>query len=574
MQIDFLTLACFRDHLDTLLGARVQAVVLPDDLSVGLELYAGRRVYLLASAQPQAPRVLLVPDKPRRGVEAETPLLLLLRKWVRWSRLVDVTQPPWERVLMLHFEGRGGACRLVIELVGRYSNVILVGPGGDILEAVKHVGPRMTRYRTTLPSHPYQLPPPPPGRHTPTELTVADWTGLLARADVEERLDSWLVAGLVGVSPPLGREIAVRATGDPAATVGAATPRALGQAVGELFAPLENGWWAPHVALDEEGAVIAFTPYEPRQFERREAVPDISQAMWRYYEGRGMADPYAAARESVQAVIDETAARLERRLARVEGQAMDAEAVQGLRVAGELLLTYQDRAAPGAAEATLPDYEGQPRAIALDPELTPVENAQAYFRRYDKARRAAERVPALVRGLKTQRAYLEQLDADLALAESRPEIDAVREALAEAGWASRGRRARRFKSSSASQLSGPRRFEVQGFPIFVGRNARQNEQVTFGRAGPEDLWLHVRGLAGAHVVVKRGRQPLPDEVLQRAAELAAYYSRARDSETQVPVDVTERRFVRRVRGAYPGLVKYRDERTLWVRMEDIEIPDA
>jgi predicted ribosome quality control (RQC) complex YloA/Tae2 family protein len=123
-------------------------------------------------------------------------------------------------------------------------------------------------------------------------------------------------------------------------------------------------------------------------------------------------------------------------------------------------------------------------------------------------------------------------------------------------------------------LSGPRRFEVQGFPIFVGRNARQNEQVTFERAGPEDLWLHVRGLPGAHVVIKRGRQPLPDEVLQRAAELAAYYSRARDSETQVPVDVTERRFVRRVRGRYPGLVKYRDERTLWVRMEDIDIPDA
>jgi predicted ribosome quality control (RQC) complex YloA/Tae2 family protein len=453
--------------------------------------------------------------------------------------------------------------------------VILVGPEGEILEAVKHVGPKMTRYRVTLPAHPYQLPPPPPGRHKPTGLDLAGWTGALARADVDERLDSWLVGGLVGVSPLLAREIAARATGNSEAMVGAATPSALGQAVQELFAPLENGWWAPHVALDEEGAVMAFTPYEPRQFERSEPVPDISQAMCRYYEGRGMADPYAAARESVQALIDETAARLERRLARVGGQVVDEEELQALRLAGELLLTYQDRVGPGAAEVTLPDYDGQARAIPLDPELSPVENAQAYFRRYDKARRAAEQIPALIRGLKTQRAYLEQLDADLALAESRPEIDAVREALAEAGWASRGRRrARRFKSSSAGQLSGPRRFEVQGFPIFVGRNARQNEQVTFERAGPEDLWLHVRGLPGAHVVIKRGRQPLPDEVLQRAAELAAYYSRARDSETQVPVDVTERRFVRRVRGRYPGLVKYRDERTLWVRMEDIDIPDA
>jgi len=559
MQVDFITLACLHDHLDSLLGARVQGVLLPDERSLALELYAGRRLQLLASAESQAPRMLLVPETPRRGVETETSLLLLLRKWVRGARLVDVSQPPWERVLILHFSGRAGECQLVAELMGRYSNLILVGPDGTVLEAIKHVGPRMSRTRTTLPGHPYQLPAPPPNRRPALGLNIFDWAHRLAQADADEPLHRWLMGRFLGISKLVAQEIAARATGDPAARVGAAEPQALFASVVELFGPLENGWWQPHVALDEAGGVMAFTPYEPRQFARVEPVTDISEAMWRFFEARGLADPYAAARQAVQGVIDEAGGRLNRRLKRMQAQAVDEQDVQDLRVAGELLLTYQGQVERGAQEITLTDYEGQPRVIRLDPTMTAVENAQAYFRRYDKARRGGEQIPALLKELQTEQAYLEQLEADLMLAESRPEIDAVREALTAAGWASKRRHA-------AGQVEGPRRFQVGGFPILVGRNARQNEHVTFERAGPEDLWLHVRGLPGAHVVIKRGRQTVPEPVIQRAAELAAYYSRARHSETQVSVDVTERRFVRRVRGKYPGLVTYRNERTLWVKV--------
>jgi predicted ribosome quality control (RQC) complex YloA/Tae2 family protein len=566
MQVDFLTLACLHDYLDSLLGARVQGVLLPDERSLALELYAGRRLQLLASAESQAPRMLLVPEAPRRGVGAETPLLLLLRKWVRGARLVDVTQPPWERVLIMHFSGRAGDCQLVVELMGRYSNIILVGPEGTVLEAVKHVGPKMSRTRTTLPGHPYQLPAQPPNRRPPLGLNLFEWTHKLAQADGDEVLHRWLMGRFLGISKVLGQEIAARATGDPAALVGAAEPQALFAAFLELFAPLENGWWQPHVALDEAGAVMAFTPYEAKQFARVEPVKDISEAMWRFFEARGLADPYAGARQAVQALIDEAGARLKRRLKRMQGQTVDEQDVQDLRVAGELLLTYQGQVARGAQEVTVTDYEGELRVIVLDPQMTAVENAQAYFQRYDKARRGGEQIPALLKELQTEQAYLEQLEADLMLAESRPEIDAVREALSAAGWAPQRRR------RTSGQVRGPRRFEVEGFAIFVGRNARQNEQVTFERGGPEDLWLHVRGLPGAHVVIKRGRQTVPEAVIQRAAELAAYYSRARHSETQVSVDVVERRFVRRMRGKYPGLVTYRNERTLWVKVVGMREP--
>ncbi|MBN1979511.1 MAG: NFACT family protein [Anaerolineae bacterium] len=550
MNVDYLTLACLRDHLDSLLGARVQDVVLPDEFSVGLELYAGQRAQLLISADPQHPRMLLAPHKLRRGVETETAPLLLLRKWVRGSRLVDITQPEWERILELHFEGQAGPCRLVAELIGRYSNVILVGPDGNVLDAVRHVGPAKNRYRVILPSRPYQPPPRPVGRQAPTQLPPGEWAALLASTAPDEALPRLLAQRLLGVSPMVAQEITARAADN--------APGALGEVTAALFAPLKDGSWSPHVAVDEAGNVVAFAPYEPRQFERIQQASDISAAMWQYFEHRLSGDAYAAARWRVQERIDEMRARTGRTLRQLQENAADANEIESLREAGGLLLTYQGQARPKAAEVTVPDYTGKPRAIKLDPKLTPVENAQAYFRRYRKAVRAAEGLPTRIRAVKADLAYLAQLAADLELAESRPEIDAVYDALVKAGWAPKAR------PGSGGQVEGPRRLEIDGFPVYMGRNARQNEEVTFKRAEPDDLWLHARGVPGAHVIVKCGNRDVPEEVVQQAASLAAYYSPARD-EVQADVDVVQRRHVKKLRGSHPGLVTYRNERTVRVR---------
>jgi predicted ribosome quality control (RQC) complex YloA/Tae2 family protein len=565
MQVDFLTLACLRDHLDSILGARVQHVVLPDERSVALELYLGERQYLLASAAPEASRILMLAEPPRRGVESETSMLLLLRKWVRGARLVDVTQPAWERVLILHFSGRAGDCQLIVEIMGRYSNVILVGSDGTVLDAVKHVGPHMSRTRIILPGRTYQLPSPPPERQPITGLSIVGWKNKLAGANPEDQLHRWLVGQFLGIGKIAAQEIAVRVTGDPKAVLAQAAPQSMLTAVAELFAPLENGWWAPHVALDNDGDVIAFAAYEPRQFERIEPCGDINEALQRYFEAQGLADPYAGARQAVHNLINQVQTRLERRVNRLTRQGVDQAEVTNLRVAGELLLTYQAQVPRGASEVELMDYEGNSCSISLDSQKTAVENAQAYFRRYEKAHRAMEQIPNLIEELESAQAYLEQLRTDLMLAESRPEIDAVQDALVTAGWINKGRQ-------RVAQVRGPRRFDLSGFPVFIGRNARQNEHVTFERGAPEDLWLHVRGLPGAHVIIKRGRRAVAEEVIQQAAELAAYYSRARESETQVGVDVTERRFVRRIKGEFPGLVTYRNERTLWVRTSEIPTP--
>jgi predicted ribosome quality control (RQC) complex YloA/Tae2 family protein len=275
-------------------------------------------------------------------------------------------------------------------------------------------------------------------------------------------------------------------------------------------------------------------------------------------------DAYAAARRRVQRFLHDAQSSVEHALEQVSRQAVDQEEVSTLRQTGELLLTYQSRIDRGAREVTVPGYDGEPRTIDLDPHLSPVGNAQAYFKRYRKAARAAEEIPARIRALEADLDYLKQLDADLALAETRPEIDAVHEALAEAGWA-----AKTPKHSSSGMVKRPRRFDIGDFPVFVGRNAKQNEQVTFERGDPEDLWLHARGRPGAHVIIKSDRRAVPNRVIEEAAALAAYYSSARES-ARVDVDVTERRFVKRAPGGRPGLVTYRNEETLLVEPKSIE----
>ncbi|PWH19922.1 MAG: hypothetical protein DDG58_03615 [Ardenticatenia bacterium] len=553
MHVDFLTLACLRDELDRLLGARVQHVMLLDELSIGLELYAGRRHYLLLSAHPQLARICLLSERPRRGPDVEPPILLLLRKWLRGARVTDVTQPPWERVLIFHFEGAQGRCQLIAEMMDRYSNLVLVSPDGRVLDAIKRVGPEVNRRRVTLPGQPYQMPPPQSNRHPPV---VVDWVALLRSVSPERPLHAVLTGHLLGVSPTLAHEIATRATGNSLALVRDADPRVVGKCTADLFAPLLNGQWQPHIGLDEHGEIVAWAPYPLFQFPRSEPVATISEAMERFFTIRTGQDAYAIARREVQNAIDAAKRQVEQALIKVRTQIPDEREVQWLREAGELLLIHQHTVEQGAEQVMLPDYEGTVRCITLDPTRSVIENAQLYFQRYRKMTRAAHGLPARVAELEAEIAFLEQLAADLRLAQTRAEIDAVREELAEAGWISRSRH-------PSATRRGPTRLIIDGFTIYVGRNARQNEEVTFKLATPDDLWLHVRGQPGAHVVIKSGGREVPQHVVERAARLAL-----RNGTISAPVDITQRRFVRRMPGGRPGMVIYRNERTLWVKPDE------
>jgi predicted ribosome quality control (RQC) complex YloA/Tae2 family protein len=284
----------------------------------------------------------------------------------------------------------------------------------------------------------------------------------------------------------------------------------------------------------------------------------ISHAIEEYRDAREAADPYAAARATVRALIADADKILARRRAALERESIAEEDVNALLERGQILLNHLRDMPKGKNEITLPGLSDEPVRIELNPRLTPLGNAQRYFKSYQKARAAMEGVPAKLEALAAEQAYLAQLGADLMLARSRPEIDEVAATLAEAGYVRHARPRVHSKPSGPLALHSP-----DGFLVLVGRNSRQNEVVTFKSAAPDDVWLHVKGYPGAHVVIRSGGRTVPDATLKFAARLAAYHSAAR-GESAKQVDWTLRKHVRRMQGGRPGMVWYTHEQSLVV----------
>lgn len=565
MYFDAFTMAALADELkEKVLGGRVQKVLLPSELSVGLEIYAHRkRQYLLASAHSRYARLHLASKKLRRGVEKPTPLLLLLRKYVRGGYVASIEQPPWERVLHIGFEHPQGDTPLIVETMGRYSNIVLVSAEGLVLESVKRVGPYMSRYRTILPQYPY-IPPPPPEKLDPTDVTELRLRKLLD-APPEEPVWHRLVQGIFGVSPLMAKEVTYRATGDaetPASQVEMISP--LLDALQEMLMVAWDHRWQPSI-VHEGNRIVAFAPYLLTHYGYWEEVESISRAVEAYFQQMVGEDAYAAAKQGVRKAIAEARKRLERKQEALRKSLVSQKEVEELRRKGELIPAYAHRIEPGQQSLETPFKSGEPPlAIELDPSLSPAENAKVYFKRYEKAKGAAREIPIQLRKTDLELAYLDQLETDLELASNWPEIEEGKEALIEAGYIRREKRRPKVKRSKPLSLCSP-----DGFTILVGRNSRQNEEVTFDRATSEDLWLHARGMPGSHVIIKVAGQKVPQTTLRRAAELAAYYSKARES-TRVAVDYTRQRHVQRIKGAGPGLVTYKHEKTIFVEPRGYE----
>jgi len=612
MAFDFWTAAAVADELRRVATpSRVQQVVQVDAASLALELYASRqRRYLLLSADQQAPRVHLLADKPRRGVDTPSTLLQLLRKYVRGAALVAVHQPPWERVLRLEFHHpEFGPTWIVVELIGRWANLLLLRraaapsppaplpPGGEgsargvalgvrpapspsegegwgegehrILECIHRHRPQDGALRPAQPGQLYQ-PPPAQAGLAPDALDEAAVRRLLAAAGPETPLWRALVEGVHGVSPLAAREIVQRALGDAQARVGSGgDATALVATVAAWVEMARDNAWQPCLARDALGAPLAFAPYQLTHRSDAHLTPlaSISAAVEQFYDekAQSVGDSYAVARRQVEASLQRAQRGLEKRQAAIQRQLLPVEEIQRLRASGEWILALATQIVPRQVELALPEGVELP-SIRLDPALSPAENAAAYFKRYRKARRAAEMGQPRLDELAVELRYLEQLGADLALAADRNEIDAVRAALGEAGYARQRKLARSETGQSRIPVQGPRRFtSVEGYTILVGRNSRQNEQITFELAGPDDLWLHARGWPGSHVVIRSGGQPVSAETVQQAAGLAAFYSKAQ-REGWVDVIVAEKRRVRRPPGKrHPGMAMVDGERVVRVR---------
>ena len=537
---DAWVMAAVATELRGVQGARVQEVIRTSEESYELELYVrGGRRYLLISLSAQDSRLHLLSRKLRRGAEP-SPLLLISKKKLVGSRLSAVTQPPFERVLRLLFRHPGeGTTELVAEIMGRYSNLILLDGKERILGLHKTVGAKQSRERQLMPGGTYRLPPRPP--KTPiSSVSAEELRSWLANAG-DAPLWRTLLSNVWGVSAPLAKEIAFRATGDAEGKTSDA------DSVLKILAELVERWarelWEPHVLL-REGSPWGYTPF--RYYHLGESAPagSMSEAIEAVVKAAGQSDPYSAARESVRKKIVSVRKRLQRQMDSLRRQAENAEDAQKWKEAADWILAYAGRISKGQKELKVETGE----VFRLDPRLSPVENAQQYIKRYKKAKRASETVPALVEAVERDLEYLSQLEYDLDAAQNREEIDAVLTSLQEAGFVREARKA------PHPTPGGPRKFlSPDGFTILVGKNARQNEEITFRRAGAKDIWLHARNVPGAHVVILTGGEPVSEDTIRYAARLAAYYSKAR-GEKAVDVIYTRRKHVRRVPGGHPGQV--------------------
>ncbi|MEX2314813.1 MAG: NFACT RNA binding domain-containing protein, partial [Thermomicrobiales bacterium] len=342
-------------------------------------------------------------------------------------------------------------------------------------------------------------------------------------------------------------------------------------AIVSVFEPIASGNWQPAVYAWESGKAD-FYAIRMQSIEAEEAVAvtryssifPAAEAAWDTNLTVDSAAPgrHTIRRDRLVAEIDEARERVRQRVRSLEEQATRAAEAETLRETGEQIYAWISEIRDGQPEFTTP--EGL--TIALDPTLTPSQNAQEYFERYRKARSAEENLPALLTDAARELAYLDQIRSMAALAETYDEIESVRiEWLAWADTARGGARASRPKGARPSkQARRPRAYRsIHGDAIYIGRTGLQNDEVTFAIANPDDLWLHVRNMPGAHVIV-RANSRLSEDTIEMAASLAAWYSDGRNA-TAVPVDVTERRHVRKIKGAGPGMVTYRNERTLNVR---------
>ncbi|HQX62176.1 MAG TPA: NFACT RNA binding domain-containing protein [Thermomicrobiales bacterium] len=582
---DVLTIAAIVDECDKLLiGARIQQVLHVDARTIAFEVYAGhRRRWLVMSIHPDDAGFWLSTKRIDADPERVSPLLLLLRKYARGGRIVAISQPPFERIIRLSIAKPTRATNrdddieddnddidlttteLYVELMGRRSNIILVDDEGRILDSIKRVSPEMSRVRTVRPRQMY-IAPPPQNRIDPAQANAASLTG----SEQPQTIERQLIATFHGMSPALAREAAYRAGLDATAsmtTLDDSERQRLATAVRGLFEPLETGAFSAWTYQQTNGR----SDFSSVELASLAASPDVeatpaasvleaAEQIARSERPEAAPQRHAARRERLLEEIDQARARIDNRLRSLAEQAARAEEAELWRAMGEAIYIHVAEIVP--RQEVLRTEDGL--EIPLDPSLTASQNAQELFERYRKAQAAEHNVPQLMEAARQELAYVDQVRAMATLAEGFDDIEAVRLEWIEQGVVAARAPSRANRPRPSREARRPRTFRTRdGDTILVGRTGPQNDQVTFTIAAQGDLWLHVRNMPGAHVIL-RSHGPHHNRAIETAAALAAWYSDGRGS-TAVEVDATEQRNVRKIKGAGPGMVTYRNERTINVR---------
>lgn len=551
------------------LGARVEKVSQPSKEELVLSLRNRTGAYkLLLSVRSNSPRVHFTkyaPDNP------QTPpmLCMLLRKTLVGAVLTGLRQVGLDRVLFLDFDasneiGDRVHPSLCIEIMARHSNIILLDENGTVIDAVKRIDAAKSSVREILPGVPYELPP----AQDKVNLLQEDARTAYERVlpEGEARLSAALLHSLQGVSPIVCRELASRAAGEdlPVSSLSLAQKDILLQELEALLKRVRGGSPEPEMVLQEGKPVdFAFLPVgQYGSLMNVRAYPELSALLDDFYTERDRAERTKQRAQDLFRLLTSTMERITRRLNAQRAELAASEDREELRIRAELINAYQYTLEKGAPFYDVENYYDENRIlrISADPALTPARNAQKYYKEYRKAQTAQRVLTEQIAAGEQELQYIESVFDALSRSQSERELAEIREELAAGGYLKR----RRSAKQKAPKALPPMEFCTDdGFSVLVGRNNVQNDKLSLKMAAKNDLWLHTKNIPGSHVILVTGGREPSGEALVQAAQLAAWFSRARES-SSVPVDYTPVRMLRKPQGARPGKVIYDTYRTLSV----------
>ncbi len=556
-------------------GGRVEKIHQPSRDTVILQLRCEKgREKLLFAANPAAPRLHLTAANPENP--AEPPMFcMLLRKHLSGARLLSVEQPPMERMAVFTFactDEMGDAVqkRLIVELMGRTCNLYLVGPDGRILDCLRRIGLDESAKRAALPGLHYQEPEK-IQKQDPKTLTAEDYVNLLA-APGSDMLAERLMDSLGGLSPLVCREAALYAAGDTDARLEGLE---ISQAAEKLWLFFREHLSHPgayfYAAKDGTPRQFAFCPI--RQYGQYEQAASFTELMDSYYIVRDKKDAMRQKSQAVRKTVSNLCQRLRRKRAIQEKELLATYDRERLRQLGDIVTANIHRITKGQRLLQAEDFydeEMKTVDIPLSEQLSPQQNAAKFYKDYARMKTAEKELTHQLELGEQELMYLESVLEELDRAQTDGELEEIRQELQSGGYIRGDTGKKRMRQTK----SAPMRFEsTDGYPIYVGRNNRQNDELTFKLARKDDLWLHAQKVHGSHVIISCGGTTPPDDTITQAAQLAAYYAESTGGQN-IPVDVTPVKQVKKAPGGKPGMVIYHTHRTVIANPYDRIVVDA
>lgn len=559
MAFDGITVAALVQELrDNLTGGRIAKIAQPepDELLLTIKTPAGqRKLYISASAS--LPLIYLTDENKLSPMTAPN-FCMLLRKHIGNGRITSISQPKLERIISLHIEHLnelGDLCekKLIIEIMGKHSNIIFCDDKDMILDSIKHVSAQISSVREVLPGRTYFIPD---TMEKSDPLSVNEKKFLDTLKEKPVPLGKAIYTSFTGISPVIAEDICFLAGLDsqlPASELDEDTLLHLFRQFSYYMDDVRGCHFHPCIYYDgtspkDFGAVALshFSNYTKQEFT------SISEVLNTYYATKNTLTRIRQKSADLRHVVQTALERNRKKYELQKKQLRDTENREKYKVYGELIHTYGYNLAPNSRELTaLNYYTNEEITIPLDPTLTPPENAQKYFNKYNKQKRTFEALTELIQETADDIHYLESISNSLDIALTEADLIQIKEELMQTGYVRR-----KYTKKKEKITSRPMHYiSSDGYHMYVGKNNLQNEELTFSFANGNDWWFHAKGAPGSHVIVKTGGDELPDRTFEEAGRLAAYYSKNRGSD-KVEIDYVEKKHVKKPNGSKPGFVVY------------------